>query len=282
MLNGNFSPGPAFIDDRRLDDRGLPRPRLPGPCLHRAVRPLHPVLAILCWANGQFASYAVFGHHRPLNAVIMSGIALVLNMSLTLDEQLGILIWFSLAAMFLLIRLHALDERSTWLRHRLGDAGSLSSFYLRGGTAFIVAAVLGALVLTSTAASAPLSSLWRGADQHLVALTQDLDAIFRGGGRAPDHYRSPSCRRPGSRQLDHLDNAGTADQCPDDGDLPLGRASPTTTSMARPGASPTPQRDRRVATGAPLTAELARRSGRSCSTARPPRSRSPSSAATRA
>ena len=34
------------------------------------------VLGIIMWGTGQFASYAVFGHHRPLNAVIVSGIVL--------------------------------------------------------------------------------------------------------------------------------------------------------------------------------------------------------------
>ena len=141
MLGGNFSPGPAFTTTANSTIEAYLDLAFRGLAFTEQYGHFILILAILCWANGQFASYAVFGHHRPLNAVIMSGIALVLNMSLTLDEQLGILIWFSLAAMFLLIRLHALDERSTWLRHRLGDAGSLSSFYLRGGTAFIVAAV---------------------------------------------------------------------------------------------------------------------------------------------
>lgn len=182
LLGGNFNPGRAFSATADSTIEAYLDLAFRGLAFTQQYGHFILILAILCWANGQFASYAVFGHHRPLNAVIMSGIALVLNMSVTLDEQLGILIWFSLAAMFLLIRLHALDERSTWLRHRLGDAGSLSGFYLRGGTAFIVAAVLGSLVLTSTAASAPLSSLWHGADQRLVELTHDLDAIFRGGG----------------------------------------------------------------------------------------------------
>jgi len=182
LLNGNFTPGPAFMAtasstiDAYLDlaYRHLAFTQQYG---HFML-----LLGIMCWTTGQFTAYAVFGHHRPLNAVIVSGLALVLNMSITRDEQLDILIWFSLAALFLLIRLHALDERSTWLRHRLGDVGSLSGSYLRGGTIFIGAAVLGALILTSTASSAPLNGLGRGLDQRLVELTHGLEAVFRGGG----------------------------------------------------------------------------------------------------
>ncbi|MGH2512666.1 MAG: transglutaminaseTgpA domain-containing protein, partial [Candidatus Limnocylindrales bacterium] len=182
LLGGHFAPGPAFVAtaDSSIDAyldlafRGLAFTQQYG---HFML-----ILGILCWANGQFTSYAVFGHHRPLNAVILSGVALVLNMSLTLDEQMGILIWFSLAALFLLIRLHALDEKSTWLHQRLGDAESLAGFYLRGGTAFITIAVLAALILTSSAASAPLASVWRGVDQRLVEMTHGLEAVFRSGG----------------------------------------------------------------------------------------------------
>ncbi|MFI5200663.1 MAG: transglutaminaseTgpA domain-containing protein, partial [Candidatus Limnocylindrales bacterium] len=182
LLVGNFTPGPAFVATASSAIGAYLDLAFRGKAFTQEYGHFMLILGIICWANGQFTSYAVFGHHRPLNAVIMSGIALVLNMSLTLDEQLGILIWFSLAALFLLVRLHALDERSTWLRHRLGDAGSLSNFYLRGGAAFITVAVVGALILTSTAASAPLASLWRGVDQRLVEMTHGLEAVFRGGG----------------------------------------------------------------------------------------------------
>ena len=54
-----------------------------------AVPPLH--LSCSGCSSGRprmFASYAVFGHHRPLNAVIVVGIVLVGNMAFTLDDQL--------------------------------------------------------------------------------------------------------------------------------------------------------------------------------------------------
>ncbi len=182
LLNGNFSPGPAFVATATSSVEAYVDLAFRGLAFTQQYGHFMLVLGILCWGTGQFTSYAVFGHHRPLNAAVIAGVALVLDMSLTRDEQLGILIWFSLAALFLLIRLHALDEKSTWLRHRLGDAGSLSGIYLRAGTVFIGIAVVGALILTSTAASAPLAGLGRGLDQKLVEMTHGLEAVFRGGG----------------------------------------------------------------------------------------------------
>ena len=42
-------------------------------------------LGIVLWATTQFGAYAVFGHRRPLNAVVVMGLLLVLNSGLTLN-----------------------------------------------------------------------------------------------------------------------------------------------------------------------------------------------------
>jgi transglutaminase-like putative cysteine protease len=118
------------------------------------------VLGLLVWATGQFAASAVFRHHRPLSAVVVVGALLIGNMAATARDQLGFLILFSLAAMFLLIRLHSLDEQATWLRRRIGDPTAVGSIYLRGGTVFILVAVVGSIALTATARSAPLAGAW--------------------------------------------------------------------------------------------------------------------------
>lgn len=125
-------------------------------------------LGILVWATGQFASFAVFRHRRPFSAVVVIGTILIANMAATVRDQLGYLIVFSLAGLFLLIRLHALDEQSTWLRRRIGDPATVGSFYLRGGTVFILAAVLGSLALTATARSAPLAGAWEDVKPWLL------------------------------------------------------------------------------------------------------------------
>ena len=141
------------------------------------------VLGLIAWGTGQFASYATFHHRRPLNAVLIIGLGIVANMSLTLRDQLPYLVIYSLSALFLLIRFHAFDERTLWIRHRIGDAAALGGLYLRGGTVFVASAVLASLFLTATATSAPLASLWKGADQKLIALGQEFQRVFRGGGQ---------------------------------------------------------------------------------------------------
>ena len=50
------------------------------------------VLAMVVWATSMFASYAVFGHHRPLSAVVVVGVILVGNMALTPTDQLPLVV----------------------------------------------------------------------------------------------------------------------------------------------------------------------------------------------
>ena len=141
------------------------------------------VLGLLCWANGQFAASSVFRHGRPIGPIIVLGTVLVANMSTTQHDQIWFLVLFSLAALLLLTRLHALDERATWIRRRIGDPATVGSLYLRGGSVFIAVAIFGSLVLTTAAHSAPLASFWDDARPALVDVSQWLQRIIPG---APD------------------------------------------------------------------------------------------------
>ena len=136
----------------------------------------------VAWATGQFAAYAVFGHRRALDAVIVAGLAILANMALTTNDQLGLMVLFSLAALGVLARSHAFDERVTWLRRRIGDPAVVSGLYLRGGSIFIAGAILGSLLLTATASSAPLQGLWRSVPGALVEVAQWLQRYVPLGG----------------------------------------------------------------------------------------------------
>lgn len=139
------------------------------------------VLGLLCWATGQFAASAVFRHRRPLSAVVVIGAIIIGNMAATLRDQLAYLILFSLASLFLLIRLHALEEQATWTRRRIGDPTAVRSIYLRGGTVFIIAAVLGSLALTATARSSPLAGAWDDVKPVLLDISAAIQRYLPAG-----------------------------------------------------------------------------------------------------
>jgi transglutaminase-like putative cysteine protease len=140
------------------------------------------VLGLIVWASSQFASFAAFGHRRPLNAVIVIGLLMLANMSLTVRDQLMYLVLFSVAALFLLVRFHTFDEQSDWLRRRIGDPSAISGLYLRGGTVFIGAAVVGSLVLTNVAASKPLAGAWSDVGGRLIEISRALEPFLPSSG----------------------------------------------------------------------------------------------------
>lgn len=146
------------------------------------------VLGAITWGTCQFLGYAVFGHRRPLNGVVITGLVLLANMALTSRGQLGHLVVFTAASLFLLIEMRTFDERAMWLRRRIGDPSAIASLYMRGGTVFIIAAIAGSLVLTQRASSAPLAGAWSGLDDQLVDVGQEIGRLFpvgpdvRGGG----------------------------------------------------------------------------------------------------
>jgi transglutaminase-like putative cysteine protease len=142
----------------------------------------HLVFGTLVWGAGLLAGFTIFGHRRPLDAVVVLGLVLLTNITLTQHDQLGILIMFSAAALLLLIRTHVFEEEITWARRRIGDPAAVGRLYLNGGVAFVTAAVLGSMLLTATASSAPLQGLWRDLPRHLSGLSELLQAFAPGGG----------------------------------------------------------------------------------------------------
>lgn len=143
------------------------------------------VLGLIVWGSAMFASFAVFGHRRPLNAILLVGFLLVGNMSLTLSDQLVYLVLYSVASLFLLIRLHTLEEQAEWLRRRIGDPSALAGLYLRGGTVFITATVLAALLLTNVAQSAPLAGAWTDVGGRVIEWSRSISRFLPDSATGP-------------------------------------------------------------------------------------------------
>jgi Transglutaminase-like superfamily/Domain of unknown function (DUF4129) len=142
----------------------------------------HLVFGTIVWGAGMLAGYSVFGHRRPLDAVVVVGLAILANMALTQHEQLTLIVLFSGAALLLLIRTHVFEEELTWARRKIGDPATVGQLYLRGGAAFVTVAIAGSVLLTASASSAPLQGLWSDLPRHLQGLQQLLQQIGPPGG----------------------------------------------------------------------------------------------------
>ena len=72
----------------------------------------HLVFGVLVYGAGLLTGFTVFGHRRPLDAVVVVGLATLANMAITAHHQLYLLVIFSAAALFLLIRTHVFEEEA--------------------------------------------------------------------------------------------------------------------------------------------------------------------------
>ncbi|HLX35251.1 MAG TPA: transglutaminase domain-containing protein [Candidatus Limnocylindrales bacterium] len=142
----------------------------------------HLIFGALVWGAGMAASSAVFNRRRPFDAVVLVGLLLLANMSMTGNDQLVYLVVFSIAALTLLVRAHTYDEQLTWIRRRIGDPSAISGLYLTGGAQFVTAAVFGALVLTTAASSAPLQGMWTDLPSKLSGLSDLIQRLAPAGG----------------------------------------------------------------------------------------------------
>jgi transglutaminase-like putative cysteine protease len=142
----------------------------------------HLVFGTLVYGAGLLAGFTVFGHRRPLDAVVVVGLATLANMAITSHGQLYLLVVFSASALFLLIRTHVFEEEVTWARRKIGDPSVVGELLVRGGMAFVTVAVVGSILLTLTASSAPLQGLWADLPRQLEDLMQVIQKLAPPGG----------------------------------------------------------------------------------------------------
>lgn len=153
------------------------------------------LLGTLIWAIGQFAAFNIFRRGRAMPAVVAAGLALLINMSITIRFQYAHLIVFSAAGMLLLVRMNLLHQREGWRRRRIGDAGYVSGLFMRGGLVFVLLTLTGSIALAATASSAPLANAWRNVDEHLITVGTEVNRWVggvTGASRGPSGLFSSS------------------------------------------------------------------------------------------
>jgi len=142
----------------------------------------HLIFGALIWGAGMLAGFAVFGHRRPLDLIVTLGLVLLANIVLTSHDQLFLLEIYSAAALALLIRTHVFEEQVTWIRRKIGDPTSVAQLYLGRGGMFVVVTILGAIMLTTVASSAPLQGFFADFPARLQSISQWLQRFAPPGG----------------------------------------------------------------------------------------------------
>ncbi|MEO8510964.1 MAG: transglutaminase domain-containing protein [Chloroflexota bacterium] len=135
-------------------------------------------LGLLTWTTGFIAAYTMYRHHRVTDAVVVVGIALLVNMSATYADLFFYLVLFVLAALLLLLRSSLVKREEGWQSRRVNENVDVPISIMRAGITFIAISIIGAWVLTSVAVAAPLTDAWRNLDGIWSGVAGRLDGVF--------------------------------------------------------------------------------------------------------
>lgn len=135
-------------------------------------------LGVLMFATAFAAAFALYRHHRVLDAILLLGVAIVGNMSATFTDLFAHLLVFVLAALLLWLRATLADRQDAWQRRRVSENLEVPEAILRSGVVFAVGSVAMAWILTTVAVAAPLTEAWRGLDGVWTNVRDELEGVF--------------------------------------------------------------------------------------------------------
>ena len=135
-------------------------------------------LGMLAWATTFMAAYAVYRHNRVIDAILLLGAAMIVNLSATLTNLFGHLLLFVIAALLLWLRAALVDRQDGWQRRRVNENLEVPAAIMRSGIIFAAASVVLAWVLTSVAVAAPLTGAWRSFDGVWTGVRDQFEGVF--------------------------------------------------------------------------------------------------------
>ena len=135
-------------------------------------------LAALMFATVFAAAYAVYRHHRVLDAILLLGAALITNMSAIVTDLFGQLLLFVVAALLLWLRAALVDRQGGWQRRRVNETLEVPTAIMRTGILSGATAIGLAWLLTWVAVAAPLTDAWRSMDGVWTGVRDQFEGVF--------------------------------------------------------------------------------------------------------
>jgi transglutaminase-like putative cysteine protease len=117
-------------------------------------------LSLLLWVMAYFSAWAIFRWQRVWWAVIVCGLALMLNNIYTLTGLTGYLIAFLFFALLLVVRANVAFHEQEWRVARVAYSSELVFSFLRAGLVISILAILLAWVTPKAVASRPFEAFW--------------------------------------------------------------------------------------------------------------------------
>ncbi|HSJ58099.1 MAG TPA: transglutaminase domain-containing protein [Anaerolineae bacterium] len=140
------------------------------------------LLACSLWLMAYFSAWAVFRWQRVWVAVIVSGVALLLNINYAKDNLTVYLIFFLLFALLLVVRASVAFYEEEWRRSQVGYSSDLVGSFLQAGLVVSIVVILLAWLAPGALASRPMqpfwdrvSEPWRRLQERSAEMFQDLN-----------------------------------------------------------------------------------------------------------
>ncbi|MGH2462803.1 MAG: transglutaminaseTgpA domain-containing protein [Candidatus Limnocylindria bacterium] len=137
-------------------------------------------MGALIWTTAYTAAFAVYRRHQVLDAILLIGAFLIVNLVATVRDLFGLLVLFALAALLLWLRAALVERRSGWQIRRVSENVDVPTSIMRSGVMFTVAAIVLAWVLTSVAVAAPLTAAVQNLDQIWLGLADEASGFLQG------------------------------------------------------------------------------------------------------
>jgi len=137
-------------------------------------------MGALMWVTAYTAAFAVYRRHHILDAILLIGAFLIVNLVATVRDLFYLLVLFALAALLLWLRAALVERRAGWQLRRVSENLDVPASIMRSGVVFTVAAIGLAWVLTSVAVAAPLTAAVRSLDQVWLDLADEASGFFQG------------------------------------------------------------------------------------------------------
>src|SRR3954453_2436987 len=153
------------------------------------------IIGALVWGAGHFAAFNVFRRHQAAPGIVLAGMMMLINVSLTVHEQYAHLVVFVLAALILVMRMNLFEQMGEWHSRGMRELGDISSSFLRNGAVMVALAIGASIVLAANASSAPLSRAWNNVDDQLLEIGYDVNRWLggvSGAARGPNVLFTPS------------------------------------------------------------------------------------------
>jgi transglutaminase-like putative cysteine protease len=136
------------------------------------------LLALLLWLMAYYCAWAVFRWRRVWLAVIVAGLALLININYAKGDQTGYLLGFLLVALLLVVRTSLASYEREWQRSGVSYSPDLVHSFVRAGLVISVLAIVLAWLAPEALASRPFKEALDKMGQPWRRLQDESAEIF--------------------------------------------------------------------------------------------------------